>query len=420
MRTNGLFFMGSVLVLLTIAILNGCSRSNDLPDGKRDVSTPTAQGAPQPSDTPPPAEPSADVSTIFVQKNTDGTDDGFEKLLALMQSKGISFYQRGNSADGLIGAKDVVLLKINCQWAERGGTNTDLLKSVIQAVIRHPDTFEGEIIIADNGQAQYGSAGNGGSLDWKNANSQDRKQSAMDVVNFFESQGVRISGVLWDEFTGNQVAEFETGDDENGFVLEDEEQSTGIHITYAKFTTKYGTKVSFKKGIWNDDTKQYDSSALKIMNIPVLKSHGIYQVTAAVKSYMGTTSYALTGGAAHNNIGKGAMGTQMALTRIPVLNILDAIWVTPDRGPNAPYSRAVETNMILAGTDPVALDYWAGKHILMEAAQEAGNRRYESMNPDGKDPGTFGYWLRLSMAELQKAGFPTTMDENKMAVHIAE
>jgi hypothetical protein len=42
------------------------------------------------------------------------------------------------------------------------------------------------------------------------------------------------------------------------------------------------------------------------------------------------------------------------------------------------------------------------------------------MNPDGEDPGTFGYWLRLSMQELQKAGFWAVMDESKMAVFISE
>ncbi len=361
------------------------------------------------------------VSAIFVQKNTDGTDDGFEKLTALMREGGISFYQNQNSEKGLIGANDVVLLEINCQWAERGGTNTDLLKSIVQTIIRHPDGFEGEIIIADNGQALYGSDGDGGSLDWEHTNSKDRTQSVLDVVNYFAGQGVRISGVLWDEFTTVRVAEFdETGDNRNGFVVEPEEHSTGIRITYPKFTTEYGTKVSFKKGIWDEEAKQYDASSLKVINVPVLKSHGIYQVTGAIKSYMGVNSLALTGGATHRNVGRGAMGTQLAHTRMPVLNLIDAIWVTPDGGPSAPYSRAVETNMILASTDPVALDYWASKHILVEAAQKAGNKQYESMSPDGTTPGTFGYWLRLSMQELQKAGFQTTMDENEMAVYIAE
>jgi hypothetical protein len=56
----------------------------------------------------------------------------------------------------------------------------------------------------------------------------------------------------------------------------------------------------------------------------------------------------------------------------------------------------------------------------MAAAKKTGNNRYESMNPDGTDPGTFGYWLRLSLEELQKVGFKATMDEGKIAVQIAE
>ncbi|MDR3337432.1 MAG: DUF362 domain-containing protein [Treponema sp.] len=110
------------------------------------------------------------------------------------------------------------------------------------------------------------------------------------------------------------------------------------------------------------------------------------------------------------------MGTQMAMTRFPALNILDMIWIAPDGGPNAPYSRAVFNNMIAAGTDPVALDYWASKYVLMPAARAAGNRRYTAMDLEGKDPGTFGYWLALSMQELRKAGLPATMDESRITV----
>ncbi len=227
MGRNKPFLAGLLFVFLTMGFLGGCNRPDGSAGSGADVSAPPAQSSGEPSGAPSTApssgteaapEDKQDVSSIFVQKNTDGTDDGFEKLLSLMQSNGVSFYKQGNTENGLIGADDVVLLEINCQWAERGGTNTDLLKSVVEAILRHPDNFQGEIVIADNGQAQYGSAGKGGSLDWENTNSKDREQSVMDVVHFFEKQGVRISGVLWDEFTTNQVAEFETGDYKDGFV----------------------------------------------------------------------------------------------------------------------------------------------------------------------------------------------------------
>jgi hypothetical protein len=39
------------------------------------------------------------------------------------------------------------------------------------------------------------------------------------------------------------------------------------------------------------------------------------------------------------------------------------------------------------------------------------------LNPDGNDPGTFGYWLRLSMEELRKGGYQVTMDESVIKVY---
>jgi hypothetical protein len=106
----------------------------------------------------------------------------------------------------------------------------------------------------------------------------------------------------------------------------------------------------------------------------------------------------------------------MAKTRFPALNILDMIYIAPDGGPGAPYSRAVQKNMIACSTDPVALDYWASKNVLMPAARAQGNRRASVMDPDGREPGSFGYWLRLSMEELRKGGYPVTLDEKQIQV----
>jgi uncharacterized protein (DUF362 family) len=352
-------------------------------------------------------------SVIFLAENTDGTGDGVARLLSGIQDP--VFYKRGDN-EGLIGNEDVVLIKINSQWAERGGTNTDLLKGLIQYIVEHPDGFKGEVIIADNGQGMFGSARTGGSLDWDRTNSRDRTQSAQDVADYFDRLGHRVSGVLWDRMTRNQVQEFEAGDRGDGFVVEPGAQSTGLIVSYAKFTTKYGTPVSFKRGIWNEGSKRYDSDRLKVINAPVLKAHGQYQVTGAIKSYMGTPSNSLTNMSPHQSVGRGGMGTQMAKTRFPAITILDMIYITPEGGPNAPYAMAVQKNMIAASADPVALDYWASKNVLMPAARAEGNRRASSMDPDSREPGSFGYWLRLSMAELQKNGFSVTMEEENIRI----
>jgi len=348
------------------------------------------------------------ISTIFIE-DTDGTDDGVKRLINSMQEQELDFYW-------LIASDDVVILKINCQWAERGGTNTDLIRSVIQVITEHPDGFTGEIIVADNGQAQAGSERRGGSLSWANTNSADRKQSVMDVVRIFKERGFRVTGVLWDEFTAVKVQEFSEGDANNGFIIEDYIHSSGLEISYPKFVTEYGTHVSFKKGIWDVSSNEYLNEKLKVINMPVLKTHGLFQVTAAVKNYMGTPSDRLTNRRAHNSVGTGGMGTQMAFTRMPVLNLIDMIWIGVERGPGSGYNTAMNVKKIAASLDPVALDYWVSKNILMPQIMNQPGGRGPSMSPDGTEPGTFGWWLRLSMNELHKAGIWATMDESEIFV----
>ncbi|MDR0388917.1 MAG: DUF362 domain-containing protein [Spirochaetaceae bacterium] len=352
---------------------------------------------------------------VLVREGTNGTDNGLALLLDALGRTGKPFF-RDNGNDGFIDRNDTVIIKINSQWAERGGTNTDLLKALIQYMVGDPGGFSGEIIIADNGQGMFGSERRGGSLDWDNTNAKDQKQSAGDVADYFAAQGHRVSGFLWDTITRNEVREYSDGDGQDGFVLGDTVQPANIRISYPKFTTRYGTRVSFKMGIWDEDARQYRSRALKIINMPVLKHHSIYQVTGAIKSYMGVPSNSLTSMSPHQSVGRGGMGALMVHTRIPVLNILDMIWISPDHGPSSRYSQAAAKNMTALSTDPAALDYWAAKYVLMDAAKAAGNARYASLSPDAAEPGSFGYWLRLSAEELRKGGFPAIIDEARITV----
>jgi hypothetical protein len=104
------------------------------------------------------------------------------------------------------------------------------------------------------------------------------------------------------------------------------------------------------------------------------------------------------------------------------LNIIDAIWVNanPGYGPSTSYSEATKIGVIAASTDPIALDYWTAKKILMPAARAKGYGDLSSMDPDNSSPGSFGNWLRLSMKEIRKAGFRATVDEDSMNICIAQ
>jgi len=65
------------------------------------------------------------------------------ELINLMGSHGLFFYKSNTTGvnqgpGGLITRDDVVLIKINEQWNQRGGTNTDVLRELIKAMVDHP------------------------------------------------------------------------------------------------------------------------------------------------------------------------------------------------------------------------------------------------------------------------------------------
>jgi hypothetical protein len=368
------------------------------------------------------------TSEIFVVNGTSGNDGGVDRLLDLMEREGTPFYATANGppGTGIIAKDDVVIIKVNAQWDERGGTNTDLVKSLIQAIVDHPDGFTGEIIVADNGQAQYGPDGTGGDMNFTNNNAEDRAQSMARVVGAFSAR-YRVSTYLWDIITTKRAREYAEGDLDDGYIVnETKNPRTGIYVSYPKFRTQYGTYVSFKEGIWNATTGAYMADRLKVVNVPVLKTHGTYGVTGAVKHYMGVPSDNLTarmGSRTHSTVNEGGMGTEMAETRFPAITILDAIWINarPIRaGPRSPYVNATQTSIIAASTDPVALDYWAAQTILMPTATSLGYSDLSSMDPENQSRGKFGAWLRLSMMELRNAGYPATVDRNAMHVYSVE
>lgn len=369
------------------------------------------------------------ATNIFVLNDASKNDLGISKLILGMAKKHCYFYQTSTtgvaqSPLGLIAKDDTVLIKVNSQWDQRGGPNTDLLKAFIKAVTSHPDGFCGEIVVADNGQAQYGSAGKGGDFNWRLSNARDNAQSVQKVADSFTAH--RVSTCQWDNITEVQVKEYDENDINDGYIVDPRPKAaTGFLVSYPKFTTKFGTRISFKKGLWDSAAGNYDNQKLKLINWPTLKAHFIYGVTGCVKSYMGVVTDKLTarlGARSHDKIWQGVMGNEMSETRMPVLNIVDAIWVNakPAGGPRTPYDAAHWADVLLAGTDPVALDYWGAKHVLMPLANQAGYSDLSTIDPDNITEKRFGHWLRLASLRMCTAGFNTTFDERRMNIIVLE
>jgi len=344
---------------------------------------------------------------------------GVEYLMALMGSEGLKLHDSATETltsgpGGIIAADDVVVVKINYQWDERGGTNVDVLSGVIRCLVDHPDGFTGEIVVCEN--SQFNSIGG---FDRADNNAQDHGRSPHDVVVDFQGQGFNISHFDWTVTRYTSVDEFSDGDYTDGYVVYPYDSGLGGRNSYPKFTSDAGTYISLRDGIWNGST--YDRASLKFINMPTLKSHSAtYGATACVKNYMGVVTRELSTNS-HSAIGNGIMGACMAEIQAADLNILDCIWINanPYDGPWTSYSGATRKDMLLASTDPVATDIWAVKNILIPAFIANGySPPWPNPDADPDDPSSdFRIYLDNSLSYMLSAGIVATNDLGMIDAH---
>jgi hypothetical protein len=339
---------------------------------------------------------------------------GLDLLVTQMGHEGLKFYKSAtvtmeSGPDGLIGADDVIAIKINYQWPDRGGTNTDLLRGLIRRIVDHPDTFTGEIAVCEN--AQFNSTSG---FDRLANNAQDIALSPHDVVVWFQGLGYTISHYDWTPVRYTSVSEYSEGNNTDGYVVYDYDAQLHGRISYPKFRTSHGTYISTRFGIWDPIGETYDRESLKFINVPVLKSHhATYGATACVKNYMGVVTRELST-SSHSAIGYGILGALLGEIQVADLNILDSIWINanPYDGPWTSYAAATRRDELVASTDPVAADIWAVSKILIPAFQHNGYSPpwpYPSADPYNSGS-EFRNYLDNSMSYILAAGYDATND----------
>lgn len=366
------------------------------------------------------AEAAADyTATLYVAHDVGGPAGdhhlGVDELLATMASGGQPFYESATAGgeagpNGIVGADDIVLIKINEQWPERGGTNTDVLKGLIARILEHPDGFTGEIVVVENGQGS-------GDLDRALCNAEDHGQSPVDVVNHFAGLGHPVGAYLWDSIRGTQVSEYSAGNYTDGYVLGVYDPATYLTVSHPKFRTPGNRYVSLRDGVWDPVGGTYDQDRLTFLNLPVLKCHGaVYGVTAATKHHVGTMTTALATNT-HFAVRYGGLGRFLSEIRRPDLNILDAIYILaiPNGGPWCTYAEATRVDKLVAGVDPIALDMWATKNILVPTLIANGYPTYPMQDPDNADS-IFRTYLDRAMNQMLAAGIDVTNDLSRVNV----
>jgi uncharacterized protein (DUF362 family) len=288
---------------------------------------------------------------------------GLDSLLCLMADSGLNFYRSASghpfaSPSGLIAPADIVLIKVNAQWKYRGCTNSDLIRGLIQRILDHPDGFSGEVVIIENGQGRGSlrcdTTASYGGEPGVHANANDESHHFLYLVDRV-FRDPRVSAFLLDPvrrtFLGNHDHTLD------GYRRYE-------NVSYPCFTTAGGNRVELREGIWKGGAH---SRNLKLINVPVLKHHdfGGSEITASLKHMYGLVSMfdGQRGFRHYGGLGE-TCGKLMASVVPPVLNIIDAIWVSHSSLSGFPPQKTFRANQLLASQDPVAADYWAAKYIL--------------------------------------------------------
>jgi uncharacterized protein (DUF362 family) len=286
-----------------------------------------------------------------------------------MAANGVKFYQTfghhpWGGPEGIIQNNDVVLIKVNCQWKCRGTTNTDVLRGLIHRILHHPDGFNGEVVIFENGQGRGGFDGltQGGSV-----------YSAWPVVengiyiNAEEENLLTVDYLVDTVFKYDPVSSYLLDPIRSVFVSDSDHTTEGYrktsNVSYPCFTSENGYRIELQEGIWNGSG--HDPN-LKLINLPVLKHHAGTGITGVLKHTYGILSMSDGKfGIRHYSESGTQCGKMWSLVRIPDLNILDCIWVSHESLKGYPPATTCRTDTLLAGIDPVALDYFASKHVLL-------------------------------------------------------
>jgi len=296
----------------------------------------------------------------FLKPKQPNRHTGIDALLYGMGMKGLKFYRSivettTSGPSGMICPNDVVLIKVNAQWKYRGCTNSDLIRGLIQRILGHPGKFRGEVVIIENGQGR-------GSLNCDtaskypdasvHANANDRTHSFVYLVD--------------EIFKDPRVSYYLLDDIRKTFIEADDHTTDGYRtwedVSYPCFTTKGGRRVEWKEGIWQGGAYTQN---LNLINVPVLKHHGKVEITASLKHFYGVVSMSDGYSSYRHDGGLGQTGGKMTVSvRTPILNLMDAIWVSPLSTFGFPEDETFRANQIMASQDPVALDYYAAKKIL--------------------------------------------------------
>jgi len=363
--------------------------------------------------------------------------------------------------ESLIDNEDIVVLKPNSQQWHQGMTHTDIMAEFISLILSIPG-FKGEIIVADNNQGREPN-----SRAWITEHRNGRF-NLNELVHYFNDAGhENVTKYHWHPAGPNPTPLMLAGSGDSvinhpsegdGYIWPEDlfyecPRGNRSILAYPVFTSSYsGVTIDLKNGAFKDN--KYTGQPVKFINFSALNHHSSYAgVTASIKNFMGVVDMSCgypapkpAGTYNTHHIGAtfvykmlsdirkqlenipyfweiylhrslfrfkytgGVLGKFMTEIRKADLNIITAVNVGwgARRNPNL----ASKTDMVLASTDPAALDYWSAANVLLPASREAGASE-DILNAN--DPGIENGNLRNFLEEFRRE-HGGTIDPNLISV----
>jgi hypothetical protein len=431
---GGLVALGGLAVGLRRKLMNRLSRLTALPSFS---ATPALK----------PHDPATERRTLYVARGESpsaNVDSVLGKLGGIQK---------------VVGETDVVLVKVSAQWWNQGMTNVAAVNRLIEHVLERPGGFKGEIIVFENVHFLLPSGSplsrawtfpSARNVDLPGEQTlgaliprYERLKAPVSFVGLIDAGRSDLADDEWADpghqhgiYGGDARGPIAPGEDRDGYVWDFENafrvrRSLVDHaqtpLTWPVFTSpRSGLAVDFRDGLFRRrpgggrEAVNVNDQRLVWINMTTANEHGSTGFTGAVKSPMGIVDMSAGRLGSDRRIQDyrsvhhfgspnatwrmaGPLAHFTTKVRRPDLYITVAHWTaatpktgyTLERDIRLDAGSAFPTRTVVAGTDPVAIDTWCIRNLLMPI----GSASFPEHNLDDADSKVvkfLRYWREIA------------------------
>jgi hypothetical protein len=295
---------------------------------------------------------------------------------------------------------DVVVLKPNGQWPNQGYTHTLCMKALIDVILNRPGGFAGEIIITEHVHRDPDEALTGNYCWNMPASYRVRNWPDMSylelVADYHSDHTPNVTAIpLYDSGKGGFVAvsgPADLGADQHGWVRTTFIAPTNgraARLSHPILLSEYSDKlIDLKNGVWQNG--RYNSQKVKLIFLPTLNNHGYLDSedyagpTSALKCHLGIVDFTGPGSYTLHTVGYDspantrAMGETVGHLITQILKPTFYLTCAEYTGYGGRHnSWAAQTKTVGLCADPVTLDYWMCKYVMLPCRTSQ-----TFMNPD--------------------------------------